>query len=94
MIANRWLTTALLATFLLTACSGVPEQPAPTPTPTPTPSPTAEPAALPPEPTADSGDFDPLGPIPPGDPQLKASDPNAASLANGQPTLVEFFAFW
>ena len=81
MIANRWLTTALLATFLLTACSGVPEQPAPTPTPTPSP-------------TADSGDFDPLGPIPPGDPQLKASDPNAASLANGQPTLVEFFAFW
>jgi len=91
----------LLATLLLTACSGVAEQPAPTPTP----SPTAEPAALPPdaqapatpvppEPTADSGDFDPLGPIPPGDPQLKASDPNAASLANGQPTLVEFFAFW
>jgi hypothetical protein len=99
MTANRWLVAALLAVLLLTACSGAPQEPAPTATPTPQPSvlpPVEEPAAspLPPEPTVDNSGFDPLGPSPQGDSQLKASDPNAVSLANGQPTLVEFFAFW
>ena len=34
------------------------------------------------------------GAIPTGSSALKATDPNSVNLADGQPKLVEFFAFW
>ena len=34
------------------------------------------------------------GPIPTGSSALKATDPSSVNLTDGDPTLVEFFAFW
>ena len=45
-------------------------------------------------PTSESALLPDQGPIPTGSSQLHATDPDSVSLADGDPTLVEFFAFW
>lgn len=95
------LLACLSVAVVLAACGQAAPQPSATPT-EPPPSPTAAPASstpaetevpdeptAPPEPTEEG-----LGPIPQGSPQLRASNPTTVQLAAGEPTLVEFFAFW
>ncbi|MFP3853577.1 MAG: hypothetical protein ACLFWD_04690 [Anaerolineales bacterium] len=45
-------------------------------------------------PTSTMASLPDQGPIPTGSSQLRATDPDSVSLADGDPTLVEFFAFW
>lgn len=85
-----WIVVAGLAA----SCAGPvakPVEPAPTvvdgaltePTAAPTEEPSPAPA-LPPT----------VGPIPTVRPGMEATDPTTVVLAAGDPTLVEFFAFW
>lgn len=86
----------VLAVAVLSAGCGAPAATAPALSPTASssgvatakPSPTIEPTS-----TATSSPPLDLS-EPPVKAQLHASDPTSAQLANGQPTLVEFFAFW
>jgi hypothetical protein len=43
---------------------------------------------------ATSAELPDQGPIPTGSSALHASDPTMVNLADGEPKLVEFFAFW
>lgn len=96
-------TTLLLAALLLAGCATDAAPPATESQPTPADEqPTQVPPAsesAPPEASAlPTTPLEPteagLGPIPEGSQQLRASDPSSVQLAAGEPTLVEFFAFW
>lgn len=99
MSRHRTLIVMVAFAVLLAACGSSAPDPTATPPPEPaqptqpSPTETAQPPTTQPtiaaEPTAEG-----LGPIPEGPTEFRASDPNAVQLANGEPTLVEFFAFW
>lgn len=99
-INPRWLILIVSVLFLAGCGSDTPSAAATPIAPEETPRPTQLPATqVEGQPTAaptatDEASSEGLGEIPQGDPQLKASDPAAVQLAAGEPTLVEFFAFW
>jgi len=85
-----WLVVAGLAA----SCAGPavqPVEPAPTAVDTavidPTAAPTEEPSPAPALPPT-------AGPTPTVRPGMEATDPTTVVLASGEPTFVEFFAFW
>ena len=45
-------------------------------------------------PATESASLPDQGPVPTGSSALHATDPDSVNLADGDPTLVEFFAFW
>ena len=100
------LTLGLLSALILSACT--PATPTPLPAETLVPQPaTQEPAmpeALPSEvseiaPTTAPVETEPpteeivVQPTSRGD-ELEATDPTTVNIANGEPQLIEFFAFW
>ncbi|MDX1600207.1 MAG: hypothetical protein R3191_01695 [Anaerolineales bacterium] len=99
MSRNRTLLLTVAFAVLLAACGT--STPAPTAIPSPVPQEPTQPAPTEavqpatPQPTAQAEPTaEGLGPIPEGPRELRASNPSAVQLANGEPTLVEFFAFW
>jgi hypothetical protein len=90
---GRIVTAFALLGLLLAAC-----QPAlvPGPTVAATPPPSGAVASQPVEVTSSAGTLAATASTTARPPRtaLEATDPGTVSLANGRPTLVEFFAFW
>ena len=98
MNRSKLLTLGLLGAFILTACA--PNASAPEPTQTIVPEsavsedtilvPVADVPATLEQPAVD----EPLVEPPARGDNLEATDPTMVNIANGEPQLIEFFAFW
>lgn len=89
-----WLALAAGGAVLLAGC-GAPATQAIAPPPTVVATPKVE-GEVPPteEPSPEPGLAPTAGPTPTVRPGMEATDPKTVVLASGDPTLVEFFAFW
>ncbi|MGH2625724.1 MAG: hypothetical protein ACRDHY_03630 [Anaerolineales bacterium] len=90
-----WRAGALIVTAMFAASCASPATQAVGPAPTVVDTPLSE-ATLPPsqEPSPEVVLPPTVGPTPTVRPGMEATDPTTVVLASGDPTLVEFFAFW